>query len=249
MKIGWKTAISAIWLAGMGASAQAESPWSAGGVLIGSSPIYLGQDARIMAFPSVSYKGEVFSFDVSNGLSVPVSKASSEKGYFASLNAAISPHMPPSFGDDARMKGMERDFSADIGIKGSVGWAFLFLDFDGKADVLGVYEGYEVSLSAGMRQRVGQGGLSAKIGAKLRDENLGQYLYGVYDDEARTGRPAFTPGAKRTTFGSLSLFYPIKENVSFFGSLSYEDLSPYKDSPILDAEGQTSLILGVNYTF
>ncbi len=249
MKFRIHTAFGALILTALCQNAHAESPWSLGGAVIANSPIYLGAEGRVLAFPSVSYKNEPFSLDVREGLVVDLVKASSDSGYFASLKAQISPQMAPNFGEDSRMDGMERDFSLNLGVKGSVGWAFTFIDFDAKADALGVHDGYQASVAAGIRQRLGKGGVMLKAGARLRDENYGRYLYGVYDDEARAARPSFTPKAVLTSFASLSVFYPLSEKVSLFGSLTYEDLSAYEDSPILENTEQTSFVMGASYSF
>jgi len=90
----------------------------------------------------------------------------------------------------------------------------------------------------------------ASASLNWQSSNLSDYLYGVSASEARSGRPAYNPGAVLIPSVALTSGYPLGDKAFLFGVLGYRVLpSEVTDSPIIDRDDELSLITGISYSF
>lgn len=230
-------------------SKWAETKWTLSGVGILGSGHYVGRDGSLNIVPSIGFRNDYVAFTYQEGLSYEPWKMQKDNGVFGNFSVNIRPHFAPNFGDDPIFDGLDRKMWASAGAKGEIGWAFLFASAEALTDVTGAHGGYEANAALGVRQRWGPVFAKASLGAKLRSGAYGTYLYGVDADETTASRPRYTPDDETSPFASVSVFAPISDRVSLIGAFSYDDLSAYGDSPLLDEDNSWSLIFGTNYTF
>ncbi|HMP73140.1 MAG TPA: MipA/OmpV family protein [Kiritimatiellia bacterium] len=119
-----------------------------------------------------------------------------------------------------------------------------------KTDVLGVHNGNLVDLSIGRRYRFGKVGITPSLGLSWRSERYTDYFYGVKERFAREDRPAYDPGSSWVPFAQVSGVWSPAEAWTIIGIARAEFFDEtIKDSPLIERDAQTSLIVGVSYSF
>jgi outer membrane protein len=145
----------------------------------------------------------------------------------------------------------EREASADVGIGWSRRRPRLQLDLTATADALDRNEGTEVVFEVGRPVPAGDWRLVPAVAAVWQGEDLVDYYYGVRTDEARPGRPAYSPGSGTSGRAKLSVSRPIgKSPWSILGNVTFErPAEEIRDSPIVDASVTTGGYAGFLYSF
>lgn len=221
---------------------------SAGVALFWSETAIVGADDQVLPIPFFSVKWGSFYFKgIEAGVELPqfagIESAIALRGEFASWDASDSDYL----------EGMDdRDPTMEVGLKartplgeGFVAEAAIW------ADALDVHGGWQAELTLARPLRLApQWILEPSIGASLISEDKADYYYGVPTAEARTNRPAYTPGSTVEYTGSLFLRYFHSETLFYFAGLSATFLpEEISDSPIVDDDLLLGGGIGVVWNF
>lgn len=117
-------------------------------------------------------------------------------------------------------------------------------------DALGQHDGQEFRVTYAKPFKFEKSKISPSVGFALLSSNLADYYYGVRDDEARPGRPAYDPGASTNWFVGLDANYQLNDGWTLLTSITYYWLdSNIRNSPIVDKDYTISIIAGAMYRF
>ncbi len=236
-----------IWTAALiclATGAQAEGQWTLGILGGGSTGYYVGEKDQLGAVPFIAYDTEKFHIGL-DGLSYQVLDFG-----IGQIDASLGYRAAPEFpGDDPLFDGLKRDSAIELGLSTRLDFGNAYLGLSADKDVSDVHDGVEANASVGYAVGLGSVGIDATVGAKFRDANLNQYLYGVSKAEQRPGRAAFAAGDTVTGFASITASYSLTRTVSVFGQADYESLGDNADSPLVDEDGVFGVKLGVLMQF
>jgi outer membrane protein len=203
-------------------------------------------DAQTGYFPWLSYENPWLSIDPS-GLAL----RAFERGRIR-IDALVAPRwllVDPQ--DSTLHDDLRRRTSVDAGTRFGLdaGPARFALTYRG--DVSGRIKGHEVTAEAGVGLPLPGGGeLGFKGGAYWRDQKLNTYLYGVFPDEARAGRPAYLVRQGFTPFAGLTVGYPIIGGLRAMLAAEAEYLTDRTAaSPIIARRIVPSAMFGLFYSF
>jgi len=225
---------------------QPELPrWTVGALVIDRDAPYRELDENLLVVPLVRFEGERTYF---RGLRGGVRLIQSP-GY--ELAAFAQPRMDGYDSKDSPfLAGMaDRRASLDLGLESK--WTsdkFGVLELSVAADALDRSGGFEVA--AGWTGLFRAGGWVFLPGAALRwqDASMVDYYYGVRTAEARLGRPAYSADSAVTPELSLLATRALGERWNLFARAGHTWLpSQVKDSPLVDRNGSTSLLVGIGY--
>lgn len=153
------------------------------------------------------------------------------------------------YDDLAGMKDIDRAYELGLGVSYGAGpfraFAALRRGFDGHEGTVGeVGARYRTDLS----DRVS---LWSSVGLGYGNSEYNNTYFGVTPDEARAGRPAYTPGSGLNTAAiAFEMRYAVTEKVSLLGEIEYAKLiGNSANSPVVQDEYQPTLRLGVVRTF
>ena len=173
---------------------------------------------------------------------------------------SIGPVVKPRFDgyeedDSSFLDGMDdRDWSLDggIGIDWLTGIGLFELTFVN--DLLGRHDGQELDFSYTILFKWAGFDFIPSAGVKWKSDNLVDYYYGVRDNEVR-----FDPGVLRAPYEGndavdpylrLAVRRKLGGRWSVLGAVQYEWLDDnITDSSIVDENYETSLLLGILYTW
>lgn len=225
-----------------------ESPegWSIGGIVAAGQSIYVGETAGAIALPSISYKQGDWEFGL-NGISANLYDEGASK-----ITFLIRPRFPEFSPDDTpELNGLEQNVTGDAGAK----WTYRIdsettFELTAVQEVTDAHNGQEVEFFIERKVQLGPVPIWASASLNWQSSNLSDYLYGVSASEARSGRPAYNPGAVLIPSVALTSGYPLGDKAFLFGVLGYRVLpSEVTDSPIIDRDDELSLITGISYSF
>jgi outer membrane protein len=151
--------------------------------------------------------------------------------------------------DSEIFAGMERrNWSLQAGV--TVGKRFDRLTFDlfATSDMLGEHEGEEYELLVAWPFSFGDWELVPQAGFRYQTADFISHYFGVAEDEALPGRPAYAPGGATTNSARLDWtwrFHPkwfvrVATQISFLPD-------EIRDSPLVDRDTAWSFSLGVSY--
>lgn len=226
---------------------EAQPRWTLGLLAIERDAPYRQLDEDLLVVPLVRYEGERVYLRGLRGGVVLAREEGFELGAFLQgrgdgYEAKDSPYL---LGMD------DREFSLDAGLAASwrvprVGQFEVSL----ATDVLDRSGGQEAEVSwTGLVRAAGWQILPA-VALKWQSSDMVDYYYGVRPDEALPGRRAYSPGS--AIFPELSVLAtrPLGERWQLFARAGYTWLpSEVTDSPLVDQDGRTSVIVGLGYTF
>lgn len=231
------------------ASAQdAEPRWTAGlGVVVESNP-YLGasNDTEVTAFPYIAYENDWLSVSP-EGAALALYRREGIR-----LEALVAPRW--EFADPGKvagLEGVERDIAVDGGARVSAVQGPVTVSLTYLTDLSGKHEGQEVTLSVEAETTLTpRFAISAEAGAYWRDSDLGTYMYGIYADEVRPGRSAYTADDSVAPFMAAMGRYALTERVAIVGAIEVEAIPDTgRDSPIIDADARYGAFLGLMVRF
>ncbi|MBI9018198.1 MAG: MipA/OmpV family protein [Phycisphaerae bacterium] len=215
------------------------------GVIISDKP-YKGMDARVNAFPFISYQGPDFYL---RGPGVGYKAFDNEK---LSLNIIGNWRFDGYEDDDSKyLEDMDsRKMTAELGI------ALDYTDGFGKTklsilnDVLGRHDGQVIHLSYSKTFRSQKLSLTPSTGIQWHSGKFVNYYYGIKSSEVAPGRPRYHPGDSFDPFIALQLIYRISEKWDIFSNIKYQQLGKeIYASPIVDQDHKISFMLGLIYRF
>jgi MipA family protein len=148
-------------------------------------------------------------------------------------------------------KGMhDRNMTADVGGEFSIAgnWGNLYARI--LTDAMGQHDGQEFRVTYAKPFKFEKTKISPSTGVALLSSNLADYYYGVRDNEARPGRPAYNPGASVNWFAGLDANYQLNNDWTLLTSITYYWLdSNIRNSPIVDKDYTMSILAGAMYRF
>jgi len=148
--------------------------------------------------------------------------------------------------DGMHERQMRFDVGGEFGISGD--WGNLYTRI--LTDALAQHEGQEFRVTYVKPFKFEKSKISPSLGFALLSNNLANYYYGVRDDEARPGRPAYDPGASVNWFVGLDANYQLNDNWTLITSITYYWLdSNIRNSPIVDKDYTISILAGAMYRF
>ena len=228
-------------------TAQAESQFSLGGGVISTSSPYAGTDSETLFLPIITYEGERLSF---KGLSLDY-KLVEEQGFNWSLVLEPGDNFDTSDSDLAAIKALDdRKLSLYAGTQVSYTASFGKISASATHDVIGHGDGakfktnysYPIKLSKQLM-------LIPSVGVELNSSDVSNYYYGVAQGESTTYAPYELSSTVNYNAG-LFLMYYINKNWNVNAMVNYKQLdSDIEDSPIIDTDNTTTVMMSVNYRF
>jgi len=215
------------------------------GVLITVKP-YKGMDSTIYPIPVITAVSAPFYFFIDTA------------GYrlFSDSNMAfdvIGKWRLDGYNADKSddLDGMHnRNMTVDVGGEFSVtgDWGNLYARI--LTDAMGQHDGQEFRVTYAKPFKFEKSKISPSVGFALLSSNLADYYYGVRDNEARPGRPAYNPGASVNWFVGLDANYQLNDDWTLLTSITYYWLdSDIRNSPIVNKDYTISIIAGAMYRF
>ena len=236
-------------LCAVAAPAMAQQPdaprWTVGGLVIDTDAPYRDLDDDLLVVPLVRFEGErTFFRGVRGGVRLMQSEGH-ELTVFgeARLDGYDSKDSP-------YLAGMaDRRASLDVGLSSTwISSKLGALELSVAADALDRSGGVE--LSAGWTGLFRAGAWTFLPGAAVRwqDASLVDYYYGVRTSEAVPGRAAYSADSAVTPEVSLLATRPLRGRWNLFAVANHSFLpSEITNSPIVDRNGSTTLLVGVGY--
>ena len=151
--------------------------------------------------------------------------------------------------DSPALEGMERrDWTIQGGI--SVGRQFgpIRIDAGAQTDLLGEHGGQEYKLEFALPWEFDNWYLIPEFEIRYQSEELINHYFGVTEEEARPGRPAYQPGGAVTYSPSITMNWRFHERWYATATIVY-DILPDEiiDSPITIADNGIRAVLGIAY--
>ena len=234
-----------------------------GGGLGAITQPYVGaDDVRYVPEPLIIYQNERFEFI---GRTVGFELWSNDQVDVAAIGEwRFFGH---DAGDDSPvLDGMaQRDGTAEAGIRARFGKDRLRGALAAKADILSRHGGYELEARASYELSTWLPlSVRPNAGVRYQSDSLTDYYFGVDPEEARSqvcaavvgdgcvafDRPAYETGAAVTPFLGVTARQSLSRKVAVVGGFDhivFDDA--VKDSPIVDADGQTFAFVGLIYIF
>lgn len=228
-----------------GAELTDEPRWTLGVLAANRDAPYVGLDEGLLFTPLVRFEGERFHIrGLRGGAELYRTGQFSFDGFMAvRLDGYQAKDSPFLTGMD------DRDFSLDGGLAAQwtnpkVGQVELAV----ATDLLGRSHGEEVQLSyTALVKRFGWTFIPS-VSVQWQNEALLDYYYGVRQNEALPGRPAYTAGSAVTPQFLLLATHPLGEHWNIYTYLGYSWLpSEITDSPIVDEDSRATVMLGLAY--
>jgi len=152
-------------------------------------------------------------------------------------------------GDSSALNGMEdRDWSLDGGLRLNWDSGYFLLKAEALTDLLSEHDGQELNVV--ISKSFFKGVFTPRVGVKWLSEPLVDHYFGVWDNETRAGRSAYSPDSAVNFIAGAAITVPLGENWAAGVDFEYQALgSEIKDSPIVDEEETLSCTAGVVYRF
>lgn len=217
-----------------------------GGAVLAGSDTYLGEPRNYDQIPLILYEGErIFAYGNSLGFNF----VRNETFRFGALARARLTSVDPT--EIAELEGLsERRNTLEAGLMANVTTPFGQFSLTGVRDAVGRYDGDEIDLSYRLPIHLGQWTLTPWVSALWQDERLTGYYYGVSQDEAAPGRPAYTPGAARNFAIGLNTAWHVNDRFFMFANVGmeiYDDA--IANSPIVESSTNVRTLLGAAWAF
>lgn len=219
--------------------------WTIGLLAIERDAPYAGIDEDPLLVPFVRFEGERFYL---RGLRAGwrlVDDGAFELAAFA--QARMDGY---DTGDSPAFAGMsDRDRSLDLGLAATWRTPVGGLELALAQDALDKSGGREASLSWGLPFSRGQWGLLPSLSLRWQDADLVGYYYGLRPGEATGFRPAYAPGSALVPEASLIVQRPLAGRWTLYARVGHVRYpGAITDSPLVDDDSTTSLMLGVGYS-
>lgn len=230
-----------------------------------TSRLKSGESVTSIGFGTIIRKEPYKGYDV-HAYPVPVIFYQSNKFFFRELtagyhlyndrcfrvNAIVSGRLDGYDDDDSdALEGMDdRKHTVDAGIEAFYRDGFGTTKLSLVGDITNEHQGYEAELTYSKRFNNGRFSIVPTIGAAYLSQNLTDYYYGVRNDEARAGRPAYEVDGEFSFLSRLRLLYQLSQKWQFYSFAGYQWFgSEVNDSPIVSRDYQVTAGLGFMYEF
>jgi len=207
---------------------------------------YKGLHSTIYPIPMVVAVSAPFYFDIDTAGCRVFSDSNMTFDFIGKIRTDGYDASRSNYLDGMHDRHMSFDVGGDLGISGD--WGNLHTRI--LTDALAQYNGQEFRVTYAKPFKFEKAQISPSVGFALLSSNLADYYYGVRDDEARPGRPAYEPGASVNWFVGLDANYQLNYNWTLLTSITYYWLdSNIHNSPIVDRDYTISILAGVMYRF
>jgi len=196
--------------------------------------------------PYISYETERFRLDL-NGLALT---AYSNDQLKAEL--LVSPRWQlTDISENEGFEDIKRDTGVDLGARLSAQLGSLTGSLTYKSDISDESGGQEVDVNVGYGFSIGPRLiLGTQVGVYARDEDLSTYMFGVYPDEARPGRLAYSPGETLTPYAGVQLNYAVTSRISAVLAVQVEHyFEEITESPLMKRGDAASSFFALLYAF
>lgn len=155
---------------------------------------------------------------------------------FLEITLLVNPRWSFADPDDSeQFKDIKRSIAIEAGLKATINLGGIYMSSEVLKDISDTHDGYEANIEIGVEFDVGILELNLSAGLTYRDNKLSQHLYGVNENEARAGLPAYLAYSTIHPFVQAELFYTINKSAGIFVFASYERLpDAAQDSPLID---------------
>ena len=243
-------AVLPLVLAGLsaGPAAAAEPPprWTFGALAIERDAPYRDLDEDLRVLPLLRFEGERAYLRGLRGGIVAVREGGFELGPFLQVRGDGYDADDSDF-----LAGMDdREFSLDAGVAAS--WrrdGFGQVELSAATDVLDRSGGHELEAAYTALFRAGGFTFVPQLALKWQSDDLVDYYYGVRAAEATAWRPAYRADAAVIPELSLLATRRFASHWSLFARVGHAWLpAGIADSPIVDDDSRTTLMLGVGWS-
>ncbi|OZI33211.1 hypothetical protein CEG14_20440 [Bordetella genomosp. 1] len=154
-------------------------------------------------------------------------------------------------GDSPYLSGMQ-DRNSSFWVGGIVTWrtALVNLSAEVLTDVMSNSDGRRAKFQIDRRFAAGAFGFTPRLAAEWVDGNYVDYYYGVRPSEARSWRPAYSPGSAINTEVGLRIDWePVRQHNLYLDAGATRMGSAIRNSPLVDESTQWGFGLGYLYRF
>lgn len=218
------------------------------GTVMASSP-YRGVDSKARVLPFVRWTHKNFYI---KGVEFGCNLYKTEE---ARLSAMVLPRfMGYHSSDSEALRGMDnRRNSVDAGLA----WSHKIPGIDGGsadvrlvADIGGVHDGQEATVSIAKKIPGTYCELTPSLGARMQTRRMTNYYYGIRDGEAMAGRAAYRPGTAVNYFGDVMFNFGIHPKWIVITKVGVEFLDrEITKSPIVNKDFLVTGVIGLTRKF
>ena len=217
-----------------------------GGAVLAGSDTYRGEPRNYDQLPLILYEGErIFAYGNSLGFNF----VRNEMLQFGVIGRARLTSVDPS--EIPELEGLEfRDNTLEAGLTANLKTRFGQFSLTAVQDVVGRYDGREVDLSYRFPFHLDRWTLTPWVSLLWQDSRLTNYYYGVSEDEAVPGRPAYTPGSAQNLALGLNTSWQMNDRFFVFANVGiemYDDV--ISDSPIIRSSSNARTLAGAGWMF
>lgn len=229
--------------------------WGLGVGAISNQKSYAGIDHNTMAMPLFFFENKYLHvFGPKAELKLPGVQVSEDQQLNFSMTARydFGQYDKDDIKDTPVLQGMdERKGGLWAGAKAA--WTNPVVDVgaEWQMDASGDSEGQRFKLGLEKTWRLGEHVmLTPRLEANWLDKNYVDYYYGVRQNEARTGRPAYTGKATANLEYGMRGVYMFASKHAFFLDVGVKSLGKeIKDSPLVDSATEHNVLFGYTYRF
>ena len=230
-------------------------PWIGGELTIGfglrgEREIYKDADTEFEPIPFLVYENGPFEIEAYDGINATYRLYGNDLFEVGLLGSIMMEEGYDT--DDDYFKGMDEldSFLYGAGLEFAVTFAGWQTGLEILQDISGEHDGQEVELSFAYPWSVAGFGLTPKLSLTWLSKKTVDYFYGVSDSEARSDRPAYSPGSSFEIEAELMVQRPIYGNFSIIGLIGVSTFgSEITDSPLVDEDYEIEGAIGLSYTF
>ncbi|MCZ6517731.1 MAG: MipA/OmpV family protein [Gammaproteobacteria bacterium] len=144
----------------------------------------------------------------------------------------------------------DREQTIDGGLSFSLKGTWGKLSATWVADLLDNHNGSEVDLTYRVTRHPGRWSLSPFISYVHQDQDLTNYYYGVSNQEATLGRPAYRTDSAEFWRAGINSSYQWSRHMLLFANVAFESVpDTVVDSPLVDEDHLSSAMVGLAYMF
>ncbi|KZM39989.1 hypothetical protein OA92_18165 [Marinomonas sp. SBI22] len=229
-------------VASSSAMAQTIPPWTLGAIATTSSSVHLDTDEETQVWPLVVYQGEHVYFQ---GI---------ELGYrllplqsFQNISFGLSLENENYDPDDSDNADVQKLDDRDLTLMTVAAYRIGPVTFKAGQDVLGEHDGFFGEVTAKLRLKVNEIGVSPAISYRYLDKKLSNHIYGISQAESdRTGGniAAYNSGSTQKVSFSLAMNFPMTKTAFLNLKLTHNRYNDITDSPIVEDDTSNAISLG-----
>jgi outer membrane protein len=234
-------------LASSSIMAQDIPPWTLGAISTTNSSVHLDTDDETEIWPLVVYQGEHLYFQ---GI---------ELGYrllplqsFQNISIGLSLENENYNPDDSDDSDMHKLDDRDLTLMTVAAYRIGPVTFKAGQDIIGEHDGFFGEVTAKLRLKVNDIGVSPAISYRYLDEKLSNHIYGVSQAESdRTSGniAAYDSGSTQKISYSLAMNYPVTQSCLLNFNLAPSRYNDISDSPIVEDDKSNSATFGAFVRF